>query len=283
MSDLIGAYMARMRAAGYAVETLRVRGVVLARAAADLPHGLDNASDEEISEWLGRPALSRWTRYGYFEHLAGFYAWAVARGHLDLNPMAELRRPRVPRGEPRPASEDQVAVGLRLPRPYATAVELAAFNGLRCAEIAGLSTDDVTAEAIAVHRKGGRVQVLPTHPVVWEFVQCLARRRPGPVVPNRYGRHFSPAALSITLSQRLTAAGEPGLTLHRYRHRFATRLLMPRELGGAGADVRTVQELMGHASLASTQIYTQVTSRQRREAIAALSSPTAPDTHQKAA
>lgn len=274
MSDLISGYLAHLRAAGYSNETLRVRGSVLARVDEDVPHGLEAANATELEEWLGRAGWSRWTRYNYFEHLAAVFGWAAARGILDWNPMSALVRPRPPGMDPRPASEEQLAIAMTLHRPIRTAVELAAFQGLRCAEIAGLHRKDVTAEWTAVLRKGGKTQLLPTHTVVWAAIEALP---PGPIVPSPRGKPYVPRRLSHLASQALTGVGLPELTLHRFRHRFATRLLLEKEAGGAGANIRTVQELMGHASVASTQIYTLVTSRQRRAAIAALSAPAAAD------
>ena len=276
MSDLIEAYGRGLRAAGYSAETIRERRIVLARAERALRRGLKVASAGELESWLAGPAppdreWSRWTRYTYFEHLFGFYVWAVARRHRDRNPMDELTRPRTPHNEPRPASEQQLAIALGMPRPWRTAVLLAAMQGLRCAEIARLSRDDVTVEWLPVERKGGKTQLLPTHPLVFAELSALP---PGPAVPTSRGVHFRPKGLAVAVSRQLTLAGLPEeLTLHWFRHRYATMSLLPQDLGGAGADVRTVQELLGHASLASTQVYIQVTSAQRRAAVLALPVP----------
>jgi integrase len=280
MSDLIGAYLAHLRAAGYSADTIDVRRYILRRAAGDLPRGLEVASVPELEVWLGGRRRG-WTLYTYFEHLTSFYGWAARRGHLDWDPTSDLVRPRAPVMEPRPASEQDLAHALaHLHARGRRAVALAAFLGLRCAEIAGLHRDDVTAEWTSVTRKGGKTQLLPTHVLVWAEISGLPA---GPVVPQLRGGRYTAKRLSWAASRWLTGVGLPHLTLHWFRHRFATRLLLQRELGGAGADVRTVQDLMGHASLASTQIYTQVTSRQRREAIAALSSPATTGTQQEAA
>lgn len=275
MIDLIGTYMVSLEAGGYSPETTRERGYVLRRADADLPYGLDVAAARELEQWLARPRLdrpkwSRWTRWTYWQHLNSFYAWAVARDYLSWSPMEDLARPRLPQCEPRPASEEQLAIALGVPRPWRTAVLLAAFDGLRCAEIARLRREDVTRDWLPVLRKGGKEQLLPTHELVWEEISTLP---PGPVVPRTRGGHFPAKGLSIAVSRRLTAVGLAELTLHRFRHRFATIMLLEREAGGAGANIRTVQELLGHASVASTQVYTQVTDRQRRQAMAALPGP----------
>jgi integrase/recombinase XerD len=275
MSDLIGAYLAHLRAGGCSPETLRNRRGILCALDSELPYGLERASTGELATWLGRPGWSRWTRYTYHQAVAGFFAWAT-RGHsphLDYSPADELMRPRPGQADPRPATERQLAIALQLPRPWRTAVILAAFAGLRCAEICGLLRENVTADSIRVLRKGGKVKELPTHPEIWGELEDLGD---GPVMRTRADHQYRPAHLSSTVSDALTRVGLAALTLHNFRHRYATRLLLPRELGGAGADLRTVQELLGHASVASTQIYTLVTDRQRRLAVAALPVPTAP-------
>lgn len=276
MSDLIGAYLAHLRAAGFSPATVRDRDFLLRRLVAELPHGLDNACADELASWLGRAGWSRWTRYTYFESLFAFYTWAASgrRPHLDYNPMVELTRPRVPVSEPRPVSDEQLLAALGMPRPWRTAVTLAAFGGLRCAEIARLVRDDVDERSMRVLRKGGKVMQLPVHPQIWAEVRDMPA---GPCVPRPSGRAYSPASLSAKAGPAFVAAGLVGVTLHRFRHYFASRLLLPRELGGAGADVRTVQELLGHASVATTQIYTLVTDRQRHLAVSALPVPTSPE------
>lgn len=288
MSDLINAYLRHLRAAGRSEETRRSRGAVLRALSAALPAGIDHPTVDEIEAWLAGPAdvddeWSRWTRYTYFEHLNGFYAWAVSRGHLSWSPMDQLVRPEAPKSEPHPATEEQLAIALaRLTWPHRTAVLLAAYQSLRAAEIARLRREDIDERWLSVSRKYAREQVLPVHPLVWAEVRGLPRGPElrdargtafEPLLYTRRGTPFIPGYLSVATSRRLAAVGLAGLSLHWFRHRFATIALMPRHLGGAGADVRTVQELMGHASVRSTQPYTLVTSEQRRAAIAGLPVP----------
>lgn len=277
MTDLIRAYLARLQAGGYAEATVTARARILGRLDADLDHGL-LATPDELAIWLASPAWARWTRYTYFEALVSFYGWATSGSQpvLNFDPTSELIRPRTPQATPRPASEDQVAAAMLLRRPWRIAAKLAAFNGLRCAEICALQRAEITSEFIRVHRKGGKIQELPTHAEVWQEVRDLPAGRP--VMLTRHGGSFRPAYLSRAMTRVLSRVAGHRLTLHQLRHRYASRSLLPRELGGAGADIRTVQDLLGHASVASTQIYTQVTDRQRRLAVAALPVPGVPTT-----
>jgi integrase len=171
---------------------------------------------------------------------------------------------------------------MQIRQPLRIAVLLAAFGGLRCAEITRVHRAHITAERMSVVRKGGKRQELPTHHLVWAEVRDLPHgvlvRRP------QSGRPYTSDDLSKAAAKALIRAGLRGVTLHMLRHRFATVALLPVEHGGAGADIRTVQELLGHAQLSSTQIYTAVTDRQRRAAIAALPvPPSAPSTLPRAA
>jgi integrase len=127
---------------------------------------------------------------------------------------------------------------------------------------------------------------LPTHPRIWREVRQLppgparvdARGRtlpPGadPVCPTIAGEHFKPVNFGVQPAGRLRGLGLQGVTLHRFRHSFGTNLFLPAAEGGGGANARTAQELLGHRSLSSTQIYAQVTEQQRRRAIESLRLP----------
>lgn len=268
MSDLVGAYLAHLRAGGYSSNTIRDRGYVLRRIDRQLPQGLPEASVEELEAELGR--WSGWTLYTYYEALTSVFSWWARRGFIDWDPTTELIRPRPPVAEPRPVDSADVVRALTLPRPWRTAILLAYLEGLRVAEICRLRRQDITRQWLTVLRKGGRRMQLPTHPDVWAEVLQLP---PGPVVVTRAGGQFRPKNFGIQMSKRLQALGLHGVTLHRFRHSFGTLLFVSLADGGAGASARTAQELLGHASLASTQIYAQVTEAQRRRAIEALRLP----------
>lgn len=278
MSDLVAGYVLHLRAIPRSEETIVDRRRLLLRIDRELIRGLAGATAGHIEAWLARYAAhSRWTSYTYHVALASFYRWACRGRYARLphNPMDELTHPAAPECVPRPATEDQVATALaRLVGQWRLAVLLAAFDGLRCAEIAGLDREQVSADWLPVRRKGGRLAYLPTHPLVWETVRTLP---PGPLLRTAAGRGFLPDYLSRSVSLQLDHAGLPDLTLHRFRHRFATAAL------DAGATIRTVQELLGHKWVSSTQIYTQVTDRQRRRAIETLPVPTTPTPQQETA
>lgn len=269
-NDLIEAHLRHCAAAGYAETTIRDRGEVLRRLDRELPYGLDQAATEELAGWLSRDGWSVETKRTYYKHLAGFFRWA-SRGrdaHLDWDPSLDLTPPRARRGLPRPVSETDLALLYeRVGSIWRLPVQLGANAGLRACEIAGVDRGAITEAEMIVTGKGGETRCIPTHPEIWALVAGLPS---GPVVRLTRGKPVGANALSRYAALEFDRVGLPTVTLHRLRHRFATRLLLPRELGGAGADIRTVQELMGHKSLASTQIYTLVTDGQRRLAIGGL-------------
>jgi site-specific recombinase XerD len=265
MIDLIALHERHVTAAGLSANTISDRNEVLRRIDRDLPMGLERATVEELADWLARPGWCAQTRATYFGHLRAFFTWATdpRNPQLDYDPSAALARPRVPKGVPRPASDTVVREVLAAAgEPFLTYVKLSAFGGLRACEIAVLDRDDVDEETILVVGKGGKTRIVPTHEEVWRSVRFLPR---GPIA--RRVKSVGPLSaryVSVRTGQYLTKLGYPDIALHRFRHWFATTLL------ASGVDLRTVQELLGHASVSTTAVYTAVTDRQRQMAIAAL-------------
>jgi integrase len=272
MTDLIASYEAHMRAAGYARNTVVDRVELLRRINGALPLGLAHATTEELAAWLAHDGWSRQTRATYYGHIRGFYAYHCnpsRRVVLDWDPSAGLIRPRAPRGVPRPVTDEQLTYALaHIGRPWETYVLLAAYAGLRSFEIATLQRADVNERTITVvDGKGGRSRVIPTHWLIWDAVRL---RGPGLIArATSSGRMYADLISGLT-AKRARDIGLVGFTLHRCRHWYGTMLLRPKDEGGAGANLRAVQELLGHASPLTTAIYTLVTDEQRRNAVAAL-------------
>lgn len=256
------------RAAGYSETTIVDRRELLMRVASDLGPLLQ-ATGEQLTQWLARPGWHVQTRATYFGHLHGFFLWALRGGLIDRDPMLNMKRPRTPKGVPRPARAEFYERMVREAEPrWRLAAKLARLAGLRASEIARAVREDIDAEDIRVRGKGGRVDTVPTHEEIWEIVRPMP---PGPLITDRRGRPYRPSSLSTQFSHAAAQLGMKGLTLHPLRHRYATTLLRSKEDGGAGANLRVVQELLRHRSPATTAIYTQVTDRERRLAIQTLS------------
>ena len=133
---------------------------------------------------------------------------------------------------------------------------LAAYAGLRRAEVAAVHSRDIEGTSLRVVGKGGRVRVIPLHPALEEALNGLD----GYVFPGRLQGHVSADNVGKTLSRLLG----PGWTAHTLRHRFASRAY------AAERDIRAVQELLGHSKLETTQLYTAIPDGALRTAVLAV-------------
>lgn len=179
-----------------------------------------------------------------------FYRWALLEELTDRDPAALLPRTRVPMGGPRPASDESLNAAMeRADERVRLMLRLAAQAGLRCREIARVRCEDVfsdlTGWSLRVDGKGGRERLVP---IPDDLARDILARSPGYTFPGHEDGHLSAAYVSKLISRVM-----PGATAHQLRHRYATRAY---QLGGQ--DIRAVQELLGHASVATTQIYTAV-------------------------
>lgn len=261
----ICSYMEWCKAAGYAENTIKDRQELLMRAEGDVGE-LTRATEAKLTKWLANGAWATQTRATYFGHLQGYYRWSLKTGAIEKDPMLNLVRPKVPKRSPRPASLDTYARIMEIGEPrWRIAVTMARYAGLRASEIARCQREDVDERMIRVLGKGGRTDVLPTHPAVWALVRDAP---PGHLILSASGVPYSPAGISHAFGVRMRQLGLPRpLGLHMFRHLYATSLLRGREHGGAGANLRVTQELMRHASPATTAVYTQVTDEERRSAV----------------
>ena len=194
-----------------------------------------------------------------------------ARGQVGQEKAApRLKGPRVKKGLPRPVTPDEAvnlaaAVAEEAAEEWIGARDRAVLllmygAGLRIAEALSLTGASVPlGETLLVTGKGGKQRVVPLLPLVREGVAEYVRLCPWPVQPNAAlfrgakGGPLTQGMVQKAVARARVALGLPAsATPHALRHSFATHLL------GAGADLRSLQELLGHASLGSTQIYTRV-------------------------
>lgn len=203
--------------------------------------------------------------------LRGFYR------HLETEEMARSRAifavamPKVPRGVPKPlttekAAElmaDTMAASLDWIAARDTAVLLLLYgSGLRISEALGLRVKDAPTplrDVLRIKGKGGKERLVPVLPVTIEAIARYRRLCPypqqpeGPLFLGAKGGPLSPRLIQLAIERARESLGLPETaTPHALRHSFATHLL------AAGADLRQIQELLGHASLSTTQIYTAV-------------------------
>ncbi|WP_295525551.1 tyrosine recombinase XerC [Novosphingobium sp. Chol11] len=202
--------------------------------------------------------------------IKAFLAFAAAQAGTPHVQPPKLRGPRIKKGLPRPITPDEAVNLAESVTQDASADWIAARDravllllygaGLRIAEALALPASVLPlGESAVITGKGGRQRVVPLLPVVQSAVADYAARVPFPLAKNEplfrgaKGGPLSQGMIQRAVAQARSALGLPTTaTPHALRHSFATHLL------GAGADLRSLQELLGHASLSSTQIYTKV-------------------------
>lgn len=216
---------------------------------------------DDINRWLARPNLSRNSRSTYFGAVAAMYRWAEKTGRIELSPLAGVARPREKRGLPRPLPPMVVEAALaKATGRTRTYLILALYAGLRAHEIAKIRGEHITKDELFVHGKGDRDDTLPTHPLIWAEAQTYPRKGFWFVSPGRYG-HVRGGSITTTVRRLLQSVGYEG-TLHAGRHTYGTNVLR-----AAGGNARVAQELLRHASLTTTALYTKVEDGERRDAI----------------
>ncbi|MCC4266230.1 tyrosine-type recombinase/integrase [Microbacterium schleiferi] len=271
-------FAAYQHAAGLAERTIHGREAVLRMLAEHTGLQPRQIEPVDLLMFLGRPhartgkPLSPGTKQVERSYLQTWGKWMVAEGYLAHDPTARLPKVKVPRRRARPLKLEHIELMLDSGayRRTRDIITIAALTGLRVGEVVKIRGEDVdwVTNSIRSTRKGGLEHV------VWmpEDVQTIARRMPkaGWWFPSPYKNHQFPdggghilmKSASSRISRVLRRAGitDPNITGHSLRHFYATVLLR------GGARVRVVQEMLGHASLATTQLYIEVTDDEMAEA-----------------
>ena len=202
----------------------------------------------------------------------GFYRWLGLRGEAPQNPVAGVRPPKSPKALPRALSPDEANALLEptgddlLDLRDQAIFELFYSSGLRLAELDGIDVNclaDVAAGEIRVLGKRGKTRIVPVGAKAREAIAAWAARR-GELVTaanadetalflGRNGRRLSVRTIQSRLKRRALLLGLPThVHPHMLRHSFASHVLQ------SSGDLRAVQEMLGHASIASTQVYTHL-------------------------
>lgn len=212
--------------------------------------------------------------------LRSFFRFGQRQGWMQTNPAKALRNPRKVRHLPHFLSSDEVGRLLDAPpgnQPLGlrdrAILETLYSAGLRVSELTGLSDEDLdlSAGVVRVHGKGRRERLAPIGSFAvralrrWLQVRQLSPRAPtggaAPIFVNRFGRRLTTRSVARMLEKYIRQTGlDSRTTPHTLRHCFATHLL------DQGAEIRSVQELLGHKSLVTTQIYTHVSTAGLRAA-----------------
>ncbi len=233
---------------------------------------------------LGEQQYSPATMARKIATLRSFYKWADRRGLAASNPMTLIRTPRQSKRLPKAITIEQVERLLSAPDPDdvlgcrdRAMLETLYSTGIRVSELVGLDMDDLDApgEALRVKGKGRKERLVPlgSHALRAilryvellrsdsRFTQSLPQGKVLPLFLNKHGQRLSSRSVRRKLDKYLRQVGlDPTISPHTLRHSFATHLL------DNGADLRSVQELLGHQSLSTTQVYTHLTSQRTQQA-----------------
>jgi integrase/recombinase XerC len=242
--------------------------------------------------FLGRNNLSRAATQLRFSALRTFYKFLICHGGAESSPIKNLSLPKLEKRLPKFLTKQQMEALLVAPfellkiqkekkagRPVSqiaalrdvAVLETIYSCGLRVSELCGLRVDDVdwSEQIVRVRGKGKKERLVPIGKPALMAIQDYwntFKQPPGGASPIFFAETkkrapLKPVQLARRLKQFLAIAGlDPGLTPHKLRHSYATHLL------DAGADLRSVQELLGHAHLVTTQVYTHVTTERLKKA-----------------
>lgn len=201
--------------------------------------------------------------------LRSFGSWLVRRRHVKDNPAEQLRGPRKDQLVPDVLTEEALRVALdALPRKTirdrrdVAILELLYGTGIRVSELTSLNVGDLRDGMVKVLGKGRKQRLVPAGELAVRAIHTYLGMRgdvtdEDPMFLSRCGTtRLSPRSIERIVADRLQAAGH--VNPHMLRHSFATHLL------NAGADIRDIQALLGHASLSTTQIYTHTTTARLR-------------------
>lgn len=256
-----------MQLRGLSPETVKLRCCAL-RLLARHAAGADllQLAAGDLDGWQRSLVVAAESRRAYVVQVCGFYRWAAGEQLLDRDPSVVLVRPKIRRGVPRPIAEaDLQAAVAGAGQPVRCWLELAAYQGLRACELARLERGDVLdgERLLIVRGKGDKERMLPLGDVGLAALRGHGLPRAGLVFRRADGRGCTPVYVSNRANAWLRRAGVDA-TLHQCRHRFASAAL------DAVGDLRVVQELLGHASPATTAIYTRVCLPRAAEAVSAV-------------
>lgn len=230
-----------LRALGRSPATVRCRTYWARRMLTEVGVSPWTITTRQIEAWLAaRRGWSAQTRHTAITGIRQFFAWAVTAGHRPDDPAAGLTLPRVPPVVVSAISEVELSEAMAAATGSTWwLLRIAATTGLRRSELAALHSSDVSDGWLTVRGKGGRVRRVPVPP----DVEAWITDRGGWCWPSPRGGHVTPWAVARRI--RLATGRNP----HALRRRFATQVYRHTH------DLRSVQVMLGHSSIATTQAY----------------------------
>jgi len=265
--------------------TLKAYAQALAQCSAELKTPWKKCTADQFRDYLfslmKRNQARPYVRL-QFSALRSFYRFLVSREKLRNDPIREVQLPKLEKKLPLVLTRQQVGelldAPLKIPKQRAAPawmplrdaaiLELFYSSGLRLSELASLNVPDLDpyTESVRIFGKGSKERICP---VGWPAIEAISKYRAaanvhtGKLFINKSRRGMSPRSVWLILKRYLRHTSIPiSISPHKLRHSFATHML------DRGADLRSVQTLLGHASLSTTQIYTHVTVERLKKAYA---------------
>ena len=269
-------------------QSFSVPGKASARAGADgggstavlietsVQQRLRDVAPEQIKEFLGFLGTQNYSKSTIARKLAtlrSFYKFCMRRGHVKAHPLASIRTPKQEKRLPKFLELEQITKLLHTPDDNTllgardrAMLEVLFSTGVRVSELVDLNFGDVDFDGgvVRVRGKGKKQRTTPVGPTAIAAIRKYlelrrADARSGAfdqtaLFVNKHGQRLSTRSVRRKLDKYLANAGlDPTISPHTLRHSFATHML------ARGADLRSVQELLGHQSISTTQIYTHLT------------------------
>ena len=247
------------------------------QGAAPTPVSLAKVGIADMRAWMAherRRGIAARSLARSLSSVKNFYRWLSDRDDFDATIVLSTRAPKFHRNLPRPVSEDSAADMILLStaqvtEPWMSARDTAVITvlyacGLRISEALGLKGAQLPLkDSLRIRGKGGKERVVPLLPVACEAIESYLSLCPFDISPEQpifrgaRGGALNPRQVSGLVANLRRQLGLPAtVTPHALRHSFATHLL------SAGGDLRSIQELLGHASLSTTQAYTAIDTAQ---------------------
>jgi len=240
-----------------------------------------NSDTEYLRSFLGNLSESNYspaTMARKIATLRSFCRWLERNGVIDSNPMTLIRTPRQKKKLPKAINVEEVEQLLSAPNDKTllgardrAILETLYSTGIRVSELVGINFGDIdeTGQAIIIRGKGRKERIVPlgSHAMsaIDHYLQVMSSHNVTnetgePFFINKHNTRLSTRSVRRNVSKYLDKVGlDPEISPHTLRHSFATHLL------DNGADLRSVQELLGHQSLSTTQIYTHLTTKRMKE------------------
>jgi len=263
-ASAIDAYLAAQRASSAATSTMYTRRQHLEHLARRVDVGPWRLTSDELVAYVDAQPWARETARGRRTTLDSFYRWAKRAGHVKRSPAKVLDKVKPGDPNPNPVPDDVYLAALaRADVDEALWIDLAAEHGLRRAEIARIHSRDIVPTLLGydlvVHGKGGKLRRVP---LTSAMHLALSARGAGYLFPGAEGGHVS----ARWLGKRVNRLLEQPWTIHKLRHRAATRFYLAAE-----GDPYAVAELMGWANISMVRVYVRLPDTRLRGIVEAAS------------